>query len=128
LVSHLGRILDLREAPSLKIAKQLMAAGARVSAYDPVIKEAILSGFEAFECADSIPACLTGSHCCVVATESEESKALTPDDFIEHMAKPVVVDARRIFDPLQFRDRLIFNAVGLGDSSPVAKRAEQEPR
>ena len=41
--------------------------------------------------------------------------AITPDDFIEHMAQPVVVDARRIFDPQRFRDRLRYSAVGLGD-------------
>ncbi|MGB9212867.1 MAG: nucleotide sugar dehydrogenase, partial [Halobacteriota archaeon] len=115
---------DLREAPSLKIAKQLMAAGAHVSAYDPVVKEILLPGFEALECADSISVCLTGAHCCVVATEWEEFKALTPDDFIEHMAKAVVVDARRIFDPLQFRERLIFSAVGLGGDSLAAERTE----
>jgi len=60
------------------------------------------------------PACLSGAYCCVVITEWEEFKALTPDDFIKYMAQPVVVDARRIFDPRQFRHRLEFSAVGLG--------------
>jgi UDPglucose 6-dehydrogenase len=69
--------------------------------------------FEALECANSTPTCLSGVHCCVVVTEWEQFKALTPDDFIEHMAQPVVVNARRIFDPRQFRHRLEFSAVAL---------------
>jgi UDPglucose 6-dehydrogenase len=105
---------DVREAPSLKIAKALLYAEAHVSAFDPVVKKISLPGFEALECAGSIPACLSGAHCCVIITEWEEFKALTSDDFIEYMAQPVVVDARRIFDPRQFRHMLEFSAVGLG--------------
>jgi len=41
--------------------------------------------------------------CCVVVTEWEQIKAFSPDDFIARMAQPVVVNARRIFDPQQFR-------------------------
>jgi len=110
---------DLREAPSLKIAKVLLEAGAHVSAFDPVVKKISLDGFEALECAHSVPACLSGAHCCVVVTEWGQFKALTPDDFIEHMARPVVVDARRIFDPQLFRHRLEFSAVGLGGGRDV---------
>jgi UDP-glucose 6-dehydrogenase len=62
-----------------------------------------LPGCKALECADSIPGCLADSHCCVVVTEGERFKALTPEDFVKHMATPVIVDARRIFDPRQFR-------------------------
>jgi UDPglucose 6-dehydrogenase len=106
---------DLREAPSLKIAKQLLAAGACVSAYDPVVKKVAFSGFKTLQQADSVQACLDGAHCCVVVTEWEEFKALTPDDFIKHMAEPIVVDARRIYDPHEFRQRLRYKAVGLGE-------------
>jgi UDPglucose 6-dehydrogenase len=47
-------------------------------------------------------------------TEWEQFKRLTPDDFIRSMATPAVVDARRIFDPLEFGSRLTFIAVGVG--------------
>ncbi|MGD0170805.1 MAG: hypothetical protein ABSB81_01570 [Halobacteriota archaeon] len=40
-----------------------------------------------------------------------------PDEFIRLMARRAVLDARRVFDPQQFRDRLTFIAIGLGDSS-----------
>jgi UDPglucose 6-dehydrogenase len=85
-----------------------------LSACDPVVKKISLTGCEALECADSIPDCLAGAHCCIIITEWEQFKALTADDFIEHMAQPIVVDARRIFDPQEFRDRLMYIGVGVG--------------
>jgi UDPglucose 6-dehydrogenase len=119
---------DMREAPSLSIAKALIEAGAQVSAFDPVVKETTLMGFEALDCTSSVQACLAGAHCCVVATEWEEFKALTPDDFIKHMVRPVLIDARRIFDPKQFRSRLAYHAVGLGDNADVTDPIDGEHR
>lgn len=106
---------DVRDAPSLKIAKALIEAGTYVSAYDPVVKKITVPGLEALECASSIPTCLAGAHCCIIVTEWEQFKALKPDDFVKHMAEPVLIDARRIYDPQQFRDGLTFSAVGLSD-------------
>jgi UDPglucose 6-dehydrogenase len=104
---------DLREAPSLIVARELMAAGARVSAFDPIVKRVHVPGFDAIEYPSSLAECLTGAHCCIVVTEWEQFKALTPEDFLSQMATPVVIDARRIYDPQQFRDKLTFIAIGL---------------
>ena len=106
---------DVRDAPSLKIAKALLEAGAYVSAYDPVVKKITVPGLEAIECASSIATCLAGAHCCIIVTEWEQFKSLKPHDFVKHMAEPILVDARRIYDPWQFRDKLTFSAVGLSD-------------
>jgi UDPglucose 6-dehydrogenase len=105
---------DLREAPSLKVARTLLKAGAHVSAFDPVVKQVSRPGFEGLGCPPSISECLAGAHCCIVLTEWEQFKQLTPDDFIQSMAIPAVIDARRIFDPYEFGNRLTFLAVGLG--------------
>jgi len=105
---------DLREAPSLTVARTLLKAGAHVSAFDPVVKQVSLPGFERLDYPLSISECLAGAHCCVVLTEWEQFKRLTPDDFIQSMATPVVIDARHIFDPHEFANRLTFLAVGLG--------------
>jgi nucleotide sugar dehydrogenase len=105
---------DLREAPSLTVARSLLKAGAHVSVFDPVVKQVRQAGFEGLEYPPSIAACLAGAHCCIVLTEWEQFKRLTPDDFIQSMATPVVIDARRIFDPHEFGSRLTFLAVGVG--------------
>jgi UDPglucose 6-dehydrogenase len=105
---------DLREAPSLKVARTLLKAGAHVSAFDPVVKLVSQPGFEALEYPPSISECLAGAHCCIVLTEWEQFKQLKPDDFIQSMATPAVIDARRIFDPHEFGNRLTFLAIGVG--------------
>ena len=106
---------DVRDAPSLKIAKALIEAGAYVSAFDPVVKKISAPGLEALECASSIKTCLAGAHCCVIVTEWEQFRALEPEDFVKRMAEPILIDARRIYDPQLFRDKLTFSAVGLSD-------------
>jgi nucleotide sugar dehydrogenase len=105
---------DLREAPSLTVARALLEAGAHVSAFDPVVKRVRQPGFEGLEYPPSISACLAGAHCCIILTEWDHFKRLTPDDFIQSMARPAVIDARRIFDPHEFGSRLTFLAVGVG--------------
>jgi UDPglucose 6-dehydrogenase len=109
---------DLREAASLKIARALMDAGVNVIAFDPVVRQIAFPGFEGLRCADSIPACLEGTHCAVIVTEWEQFKTLTPVDFIKYMATPTVIDARRIYDPQLFSHKLAFTAIGLGEISP----------
>ncbi|MGA3199106.1 MAG: UDP-glucose/GDP-mannose dehydrogenase family protein [Halobacteriota archaeon] len=111
---------DLREAPSLIVARELMAAGAHVSAFDPVVKRVHLPGFDTVEYPLSLTDCLTGAHCCIVMTEWEQFKGLTPEDFISQMTAPVVIDARRIYDPQQFRNKLTFIAIGLHSVSALA--------
>jgi UDPglucose 6-dehydrogenase len=104
----------LDEAPPLKVAHTLMNAGAHVCAFDPVVKQVSQPGFEALHHVPSFSECLAGAHCYVVITEWGQFKRLKPDDFIQSMVTPIVIDARRIFDPLEFRERLTFLAVGLG--------------
>jgi UDPglucose 6-dehydrogenase len=57
-------------------------------------------------------------------TEWEQFKGLTPDNFIHSMATPVVIDARRIFDPHEFGNRLTFLAVGVGRGLDVGSTSE----
>jgi len=90
---------DVREAPSLTVARTLLKAGTHVSAFDPVVKQVSQPGCETLDYPPSISECLAGAHCCIVLTEWEQFKQLTPDDFIQSMATPAVIDARRIFDP-----------------------------
>jgi hypothetical protein len=46
---------------------------------------------------------------------------LRPEDFIQSMATPAVIDARRIFDLHEFGNRLTFLAVGVGRDLGVGR-------
>jgi len=105
----------MREARAIPIINQLMKEGAKVTAYDPV---AILTAKTIFkdkiEYANSTIECLKNADCCILVTEWEEFKKLTPEDFIKTMKQPILIDGRRIYDPELFKDRVKYAAIGLG--------------
>ena len=106
---------DVREAPSLKIMRQLLREGADVVAYDPlalVKTRETLGRTVAF--ADSARSCLRNAHAALIVTEWNEFEKLTPAHFRKWMRKPIVVDARRIYDPEAYHVDITYIAVGLG--------------
>ncbi|RLF09359.1 MAG: UDP-glucose 6-dehydrogenase, partial [Thermoprotei archaeon] len=106
---------DLREAPSLKIIEALLSRGATVKAYDPAAVESARKKLEGrVELCASKEECVKDADCCIVVTEWDEFKELSPGFFKELMRRPLVVDGRRIYDPKLFKRELEFEAVGLG--------------
>lgn len=105
---------DIREAVSIEIIEELLKEEAEVSAYDP---KAIPNTRKIFEkrikYAPSMLSCLKGADGCILVTEWDEFKTLKPEDLNE-MRTPVLIDGRRILDPLRFRDKAIYEAIGLG--------------
>ncbi len=104
---------DLREAPSIDIARVLLAAGAKVRAYDPAAMErtrALVPDIEfmsnAYEVANSADAL-------VIVTEWNEFRQLDLDRVKASMRRPVVIDGRNIYDPVTMRD-LGFTYRGIG--------------
>ncbi len=56
---------------------------------------------------------LVAAHCCFAMTEWDEFKKPGSKDSMEHMRTPNIVDARRIYDPEQFKE-LRLGGIGLG--------------
>lgn len=104
---------DLREAVSIPIINALLEKGARVQAYDPKAMPNARKIFgEKVTFCDSSLQCISGMDCCMVLTEWDEFRRLGPEDFKKNMKRPVVVDARRIFEPARFEEIVEFFAVG----------------
>jgi UDPglucose 6-dehydrogenase len=104
---------DMREAPSLDIAKVLIAAGASVRAYDPAASERarlLVPDVEylkdAYEVAD-------GADALVLITEWNEFRQLDLRRVRQLMRRPVIVDGRNIYDPELLKD-LGFTYRGIG--------------
>ncbi|MFH1219761.1 MAG: UDP-glucose/GDP-mannose dehydrogenase family protein [Candidatus Eisenbacteria bacterium] len=95
---------DLRDAPAIDIARELMAKGAAIRAYDPVAMEQakpVLAGaafcsnvFEAVENADAA----------VFMTEWNEFRDLDLIKVRSRMRSPVIVDCRNIYEPSRMRE------------------------
>ena len=96
---------DLREAPSLEIARNLDALGAKVVGYDPVVSKVAMGSlpssakvvFDPYEA-------LKGAHAAVVVTEWEEIQHLDLGRVSSLLKHPkVVVDGRNVLDPAAVR-------------------------
>jgi UDPglucose 6-dehydrogenase len=114
---------DIREAASLRVISQLKKKGAQVIAYDPIaipIAKRMIS--EPIDYADSPRSTLQGTDCAVIMTEWDQFRKLKPKDFRSYMKTPNIVDARRIYDPDEFR-QLGYVAIGLGPMN--AQRGER---
>lgn len=94
---------DVRYTRALPIAESLIAGGAEVIAYDP-------KATENFKKLTQIPItyvstakeALKDADICVIQSDWEEFKDLSPSDFKELMKNPIILDGRRTFNPQKF--------------------------
>ena len=90
---------DMREAPSLRIIKELIGAGAEIKAYDPVAMEEgkkLLGDIVTF-CGDKYEA-LIDADGLVVVTEWPEFRVLNYHVLKKLMREKVIFDGRNIYD------------------------------
>lgn len=87
---------DTRNTRAKPVIEGLVERGATVVAYDPVAVSDMRERYPdvEFEAAESADAALDGAHAALVVTDWDEFAAL--DSTFDAMAKPVVVDGRRI--------------------------------
>src|SRR5206468_11281201 len=104
---------DMREAPSVDIAKVLLAAGAEVRAFDPAAMERsrmLLPEVEYLKDAYEVAA---GADALVLVTEWNEFRHLDMARVKQLMRRPVIIDGRNIYDPAAMRG-LGFTYRGVG--------------
>ncbi len=104
---------DMREAPSVGIARVLLAAGAEVRAYDPAAVERsklLLPEVEYFKNPYDVAA---GADALVLVTEWNEFRQLDMARMKQLMRRPIIVDGRNIYDPEAMRG-LGFTYRGIG--------------
>jgi UDPglucose 6-dehydrogenase len=104
---------DMREAPSIDIARWLQTEGASVKAYDPVSMDAAGRMLPDVELAQDAYELAAGCDALIVVTEWNEFKQLQLKQVKELMKQPVIVDGRNIYDPEQM-ENLGFRYRGIG--------------
>ena len=107
---------DLREAPSLEIARSLHALGARVVGYDPVAGKAAARLVPDLEVLFDPYEALSGAHAAVLVTEWEELRTLDAARAASQMEEPrLFVDGRNVIDPAAARaGGLLYRGFGRG--------------
>jgi UDPglucose 6-dehydrogenase len=104
---------DLREAPSLDIARVLLAAGAHVRAYDPAAVAGARALLPDIEYSADAYAVADGADALVLVTEWNEFRFLDLARIKGSMRKPVMVDGRNIYDPSIMRSLgFIYRGIG----------------
>jgi UDPglucose 6-dehydrogenase len=104
---------DLRDAPSLDIAKVLLAAGAHVRAYDPAAMDGARVKLPDVEFTRDAYGVAAGADALVVVTEWNEFRRLDMARVKASMRRPVIIDGRNIYDPVAMRG-LGFTYRGIG--------------
>ena len=106
---------DMRDAPSLVLVPALIAAGARVQAYDPesIAQAKTLLGDVAYTA--NAYACVEGADALVILTEWEQFRALDLNRMKQAMRGNVLVDLRNIYRPEEMaRHGFVYSSVGRG--------------
>jgi UDPglucose 6-dehydrogenase len=113
---------DVRESPALNVAAQMLNAGASVRAYDPQASANARAVLPRLEIAQTASDALDGAEAAVIGTEWPEFAALDWAALRDRMARPVVLDGRRLLDPVRMREvGFRYEAVG---SPPGGSREE----
>jgi UDPglucose 6-dehydrogenase len=117
---------DMREAPSIVLASRLLAEGAEVRAWDPVVRgdDKLPSDVQIV---GSILEAVQGADAAVIVTEWSELKELASPEVRDAMASPVIVDGRNLLDPEQTR-QAGFTYEGIGRRAAPPDTVPHAPR
>jgi UDPglucose 6-dehydrogenase len=119
---------DTREAPSLVIASRLMAEGARVRVWDPVVDGAKV--IPQAEVAESVKDAVRDADAAVIVTEWPELERLARPEIRDLMARPLIIDGRNLLDPIQARAAgFAYEGIGrpVSPLDVLPETAEREP-
>ncbi len=114
---------DLRESPAITVVNQLLAAGAKIKAHDPLaLKNAEkFWGKSLVYCHDPYEAA-AGAEALVIVTDWDEYRRLDLAALKKIMKAPVLIDLRNIFTPRQVQGlgfRYESVGRGLSENSPA---------
>ncbi|MDQ1155673.1 UDP-glucose/GDP-mannose dehydrogenase family protein [Brevundimonas sp. SORGH_AS_0993] len=106
---------DMRDAPSLDIAPALIAAGARVQAFDPEGMHEAAKLLDGVEMKSDAYEAVLGADAVVIVTEWDRFRALDLDRVKLLMKQPVMIDLRNIYRPEDMRAKgFRYSGIGRG--------------
>ncbi len=94
---------DMRDAPSIDIARSLLREGASVRAYDPVAMDVARDSLPEVTMMKNAYDVAQNADALILVTEWNEFKNLDLQRIRDLMAEAVLVDGRNIYDPAQVR-------------------------
>jgi UDPglucose 6-dehydrogenase len=97
---------DIREAPALVMIEELLAAGAKVQAHDPIAISSVKTVFDRkLEFFENAYDALNDADALLVVTEWNEFRNPDFSKMKKLMRKPVILDGRNIYDPKEMKEK-----------------------
>ncbi|MBB1282985.1 UDP-glucose/GDP-mannose dehydrogenase family protein [Flavisolibacter sp. BT320] len=97
---------DIREAPALEIIRELLSAGATVSAFDPEAMDNVKSILgNQINFAEGQYECLESADALIVATEWNEFRTPDFDRMLSSLKNAVIFDGRNVYDVEQMEKK-----------------------
>ena len=105
---------DLREAPSLVNVPVLLDEECRIQAWDPIGVDKFREIYpEGILYCSTIEEALSGADLCLIFTEWEEVRTLTPESYQKNMRRAIVLDGRNCYRPEIFAGSgVVYDSVG----------------
>ena len=94
---------DIRESPSLTVARSLLNQGATVKAYDPVAMDNVGRDVPEITLSSNPYAAAQGSDALLVLTPWNEFKHLDMKRVLKSMERPILIDGRNMYNPEELR-------------------------
>jgi UDPglucose 6-dehydrogenase len=98
-LSHKADTDDIRGSPAIELYKRLVAAGARVSAFDPQAISSALAALPGLASCSDPYAAAEKADALLLLTEWEEFRVLDWQRVRDTMARPLVLDGRNLLSP-----------------------------
>lgn len=114
---------DMREAPALVLCEQLLAAGATVTAYDPVaMPEAKSMIGDKISYADDAYGAIKGADALLLVTEWREFRVPAWGRLRAELKRRAIFDGRNIYSGAELAKLgFHYSGIGVADSSPAGK-------
>jgi UDPglucose 6-dehydrogenase len=107
---------DMREAPSLTLIDELLAAGATIRAHDPEASaeaRRMFAGKEGISICDTFQDALNGSDALVICTEWKIYRTVDPELIRTALKSPIVIDGRNLYEQSTMQEAgLLYHSVG----------------
>jgi len=105
---------DMREAAALVVVEELLAEGAQLRVHDPKAMEEARRRFgDRITCVEHRYDALEGADALLVLTEWQEYRVLDFDLAKRRMRRPLVVDARNLYEPARLREHgFTYDSIG----------------
>jgi len=108
-LAYKSGISDVRSSPSLDMVTIFEAEGAKVKAFDPLVKR-----LEGIDVVSTLEDCLSRADCCLIATSELYFKNVL--NLLHLMSRSVIIDGVRLLKPDEIPSGTVYYAIGLGQT------------